>query len=470
MNNELKEQKKWRKLDNAAKVFPATATKKNTKVFRFYCELNESVVPEHLQLAMEQTLEVFPFFKTVMRKGLFWYYLEEQEYMPTVREEAKAPCASLYSADNLKYLFRVNYYKKRINFEVFHVLTDGTGATEFVKELVKNYLYLAHKEDGLEQVSLMDTVPVEEMEVDSFATYYSKDTKKPMKSKRETQQIQGDKPQLEELQVYEGVLSTSEVLSKAKEYGVSITVYLTAVMLCAINEEKSITHKERPVALMIPVNLRNFFPSKSMLNFFGYIDPGYEFTPGMETNFNHVLEVVNAYFKEELTEEKMAARMNEYTRLEKHPVLRYVPLDAKNIAIMLGAKAATKDISAIFSNMSVVKMPESYEPYIKQFGVLTSTPKMELCMCSFMDRMVLNFTSYFDSSSVKDNFFRILKDDGVEVEESKDQFPEVYEKDIDFKMAWIKFIGVLSAILIIVRLLFKWKKFRMEVKKKLHSK
>ena len=38
---------------------------------------------------------------------------------------------------------------------MFHVLTDGTGATEFLKELVKNYLYLVHKEEGLEQITLL---------------------------------------------------------------------------------------------------------------------------------------------------------------------------------------------------------------------------------------------------------------------------------------------------------------------------
>ena len=35
------------------------------------------------------------------------------------------------------------------------MLTDGTGASEFVRELVKNYLYLAHQKEGLEPVSML---------------------------------------------------------------------------------------------------------------------------------------------------------------------------------------------------------------------------------------------------------------------------------------------------------------------------
>ena len=79
-------------------------------------------------------------------------------------------------------LFEVTYYKKRINFEVFHVLTDGTGATEFLKELVKDYLYLVHKEEGLEQITLLpEDMTVQDQEDDSFLKYYSKNQKRPKK-------------------------------------------------------------------------------------------------------------------------------------------------------------------------------------------------------------------------------------------------------------------------------------------------
>ena len=98
---------------------------------------------------------IFPTFLMVLRKGLFWHYLEPCNLRPIVKEEYKEPCSRLYIRDKKTLLFEVTYYKKRINFEVFHVLTDGTGATEFLKELVKNYLYFAHKEEGLEQVALL---------------------------------------------------------------------------------------------------------------------------------------------------------------------------------------------------------------------------------------------------------------------------------------------------------------------------
>ena len=61
-----------------------------------------------------------------------------------VKEETKPPCSRLYIPDKKSLLFEVSYYKNRINFEVYHALTDGTGAMHFLQELVQNYLILAH--------------------------------------------------------------------------------------------------------------------------------------------------------------------------------------------------------------------------------------------------------------------------------------------------------------------------------------
>ena len=120
----------WRKLDNAAKLFPATSNKKDTRVFRFYCIMKEDVKEEILQQAVEKALEKYPLFLSVMRKGLFWHYLEKSNLKPVVTEEFKEPCSNLYVRDKKSLLFEVTYYKRRINFEVFHVLTDGTSCNQ----------------------------------------------------------------------------------------------------------------------------------------------------------------------------------------------------------------------------------------------------------------------------------------------------------------------------------------------------
>ena len=414
----------WRKLDNAAKLYSAASNKKDTRVFRFYCELKEQVQSELLQEALDQTLETFPTFLMVLRKGLFWHYLEPCNLRPIVKEEYKEPCSRLYIRDKKTLLFEVTYYQKRINFEVFHVLTDGTGATEFLKELVKNYLYLAHKEEGLEQVSLQpEDMTVQDQEDDSFLKYYSKDQKRPKKRKLHAFQIRRKKKDGNRLHVHESIVSVQAILKRSRELGVSMTIFLTAIYMMAIHEEMSKMQKKRSVILMVPVNLRKFFPSTSMLNFFNWIEPGYDFAT-QDGSFEAVLNHTKAFFEAELTKEKMSAHISELLALELHPILRLAPLELKNLCIQAGAKFSEKNVTAIFSNMSAVKMPESYVPYIERFGVYTNTPKMELCLCSFQDKLSFAFTSRYDTENIERNFYRLLKEQGISAQKVEPVFPK----------------------------------------------
>ena len=414
----------WRKLDNAAKLYSAASNKKDTRVFRFYCELKEQVQSELLQEALDQTLETFPTFLMVLRKGLFWHYLEPCNLRPVVKEEYKEPCSRLYIRDKKTLLFEVTYYQKRINFEVFHVLTDGTGATEFLKELVKNYLYLAHKEEGLEQVSLQpEDMTVQDQEDDSFLKYYSKDQKRPKKKKLHAFQIRRKKKDGNRLHVHESIVSVQAILKRSRELGVSMTIFLTAIYMMAIHEEMSKMQKKRSVILMVPVNLRKFFPSTSMLNFFNWIEPGYDFAT-QDESFEAVLNHTKAFFEAELTKEKMSAHISELLALELHPILRLAPLELKNLCIQAGAKFSEKNVTAIFSNMSAVKMPENYVPYIERFGVYTNTPKMELCLCSFQDKLSFAFTSRYDTENIERNFYRLLKEQGISAQKVEPVFPK----------------------------------------------
>lgn len=413
----------WRSLDNAAKLFSAASSPKDTRVFRFYCELKEEVKEEILQEALNQTIQKYPVFLSVMRKGLFWHYLEKSELRPVVREEYKEPCSSLYVRDKKTLLFEVTYYKKRINFEVFHALTDGTGATEFLRELVKNYLYLIHEED-LEPVELSNQyLTVKDQEDDSFSRYYDPDFPRKKKKKIRAVQIKKGGKGYEELQINEASMSVKELLGIAREKKVSMSVLLTAAFICAIHEEMSRMQEKKPVILMVPVNLRKIFPSDSMLNFFGYIEPGYQFGGGKDS-FEDVLEAVKLYFRENLSKEHMAGRMNELIAIEKHKILKWAPLELKNRCIRAGAKMAEQEVTAVLSNMSVVKMPEDYAQYIEKFGVYTSTNRTELCICSFQDTLSLGFTSRYDSTNIQRNFYRILKELGASVKVAEPDFPE----------------------------------------------
>lgn len=441
---------RWRKLDNAAKIFPATSGRKDTRVFRFSCDLKEEIKESLLQEALDRTMEVYPLFRSVLRRGFFWFYLEKSDLRPVVKEESKIPCSSLYIRDKKNLLFEVTYYKNRINFEVYHAMTDGTGATQFLKMLVKNYLDLAHPDELDKGVVLAEEeLTDQDKEDDGFYKYYMKSSrKKKLEKTPHAYQLGGVRTEPGNMTIVEGRVSSKALLAKARACGVSITVFLTAVYLCAIHREMSPRQEKKPVVLMVPVNLRKYFPSRSMLNFFSWIDPGYQFESG-KTTFEDVLQGVKEYFKTELCKERLAERMNALTGLEFNPVLRVAPLGIKNLGMQAGAKFTEKNTTAIYSNMGVVTMPEPYVKYIRYFHVFTSTPKTELCMCSFEDELVMSFTSRFESLNVQRNFFKILIEQGLEVTMIENDFPEQKKQVyIGAKLfQWVTFLCLAAAVL-----------------------
>ena len=136
---------KWDKLDNTAHLFPVIAGEGMSNVYRISVVLKEEIQKELLQQALERVLPWFDVFRVRMRYGVFWYYFEtNQKPAPEVKEEYRYPCQFISPNRNRNYLFRVNFYKNRINLEVFHVLTDGMGGITFLKELTYQYLRLAH--------------------------------------------------------------------------------------------------------------------------------------------------------------------------------------------------------------------------------------------------------------------------------------------------------------------------------------
>lgn len=412
---------KWRKLDNAALAYPALTGKNHTRVFRFYCQLKESVNEEILQKALDITMDKYPLFQAVLRKGLFWFYLEHRELRAMAQKENKPPCSRLYIPDKKALLLEVSYYKNRINFEVFHALTDGTGAMHFLQELVQNYLILAYPDRKLGRIPVDETITAKDREEDSFSQYYSSELPKGKKQRIRAARIRGEKLTHDEMNVTEVVIPVKETLAKARSMGVSITVLLTAMFLCAINEELSGNSRKQPVRLLVPVNLRNYFPSQSMANFFGCIEVGYRFTE--ETKFEDVLQGVKEQFETELVKEKIAMRMNDYVRLEKNPFLRAVPLEIKKQALMVGGNLDRRSITAVYSNVGIIRFPEEYREYIDRFGLLASTNTMQLCSCSYENEMVLGFTSKIAGRSIERNMQRMLKEADIPVRAEKNDFP-----------------------------------------------
>ena len=144
MKQDTAAHKKWMKLDNAAKIYPAAKRRNWKALFRLSATLTEEVEPAVLEEAQRSTLARFPSFALKLKRGMFWYYLEYNEGGPQVKPDGPYPCAPMDFKENGGFMFRVRYHGKRIAVEIFHVLTDGSGGLCFLKTLVAEYLRLKY--------------------------------------------------------------------------------------------------------------------------------------------------------------------------------------------------------------------------------------------------------------------------------------------------------------------------------------
>lgn len=402
----------WIRLDNAAKLFASTVSKRDTKVFRFACELNLPIDPSALQEALNKTLAAFPMYRSVLKRGFFWYFFEESDDLPAIAQpETLYPCSALYDRDVRTLLFRVSFYKCRINLEVFHVLTDGTGALEFLRLLVYHYLTIKHEFSPLPQIAY-DASMAQRMD-DSFSKYYRKLPKKKGSHER-AMKLRGTMLPEYRIGILEGVMPTDQVLALAKRFHTTVTILFTAIFMLSIARESAIRDRRRPVKIVVPVNLRRFFPSNSARNFFGTICVPYRFGDALPS-LEELIPDVKKSFDEQLFQENVERRMNGYGAVERNAFARATPLILKDWALRAANWMGQREETAALSNVGRVEMPEEFKPYIKLFDVFVSTNAMQICMCSYENNMTVSFTSPFVSTDIQKNFFRELSFSGIPV-------------------------------------------------------
>lgn len=403
--------KQWSRLDNAAKIFPPTSSRRNAKVFRLICELTEMVEPDALQRALEQTVDAFPLFRCVLKKGLFWYYLEESDIRPEVRPESLPVCSPLYDEDSHGLLFRVCYHGQRINLEVFHALADGTGALRFLRAMVCRYLSMRHGIAG----QLPDEEPArDQVGQDAFYQYYDKTGVVSKLARHRAYRIRGDwYPQ--GVSVTEGFMSTKAVLDKAHEHGATLSEFLTAHLVCAIIEGMAVRERQRPVVISVPVDLRRFFPAQTARNFFGIMQVKIDAREA-DAPFERVVRSVREAFQSQLSADNLRGIIGRYSSIENKPFVKAIPLQVKIPVLRLAGLWSDRGDTAGVSNVGRVSMPQEAAQYIRMFDVCFGTKRPQVCLCSFGDTLAVSVSSPLADTGVQRRLFRRLTALGIEIQ------------------------------------------------------
>lgn len=412
----------WFKLDNAAKIYPASHSRSWSNLFRMSATLYEDVDIKTLEQAIKNTIPRFPSIAARLSEGLFWYYLRPVNTPPEILAEYSYPLAYMTKKEMKTCAFRVIVYRKRIAIEIFHALTDGTGGLIFLKSLVAEYLEIKHNieipcENGIlsrkehpkhyetEDSFLKNSAPVKETRKDSTAW-----------------RIDGTPEEDAYLNISNFQMSSDVIRSMAKEKNVSVNTFLTAVMMKAIlNLQFDLVQnpkKYKPVKVLVPINLRNIFDSKTLRNFALYTIP--EIDPRLgDYTLDEIINVVHHKVGTYATKKNMAKMIETNVADERNIFLRIVPLFIKNIVMKMVFNSVGEKKSCLsFSNLGEIKIPDNMKEHIERIDFILGPQAQAPYNCSaYSYRGILNITFSRDikEARLETYFFREMQKLGVEV-------------------------------------------------------
>ena len=399
--------KNWYKLDSVGKFYASISSKQIPNVFRYSCLLKDNIDESSLQIALDNTIEIYPNFNVNLKKGIFWYYLDETNKKARVTKENLPICFRIYNNDD-DFLYRVSYYKNKINFEVSHILSDGRGSIEFFKVLISNYIKIYY---NLNDYNIVTYNSSSEKSEDSFIKYYKK-VRKNNKKRVKIYNYKGKKTK--ETKFMECHMDAKKIIDLSHKYNATITEFLVSLLIYSFKDVLTIKDYNKSIKIDIPVDLRTFFKSTSSKNFFGITNVIYKF----KNNDDSLLDVINEVkkqFKENITKDKLSDSTNLIVYFEKNVFCRTLPVFLKNYILKIVDRYKAQMNSSCLSNVGKIIFDKELNDYIKSISVLTSTENFQFTICSLNNDLCIGISSVYKYNDIIKNFLRFISSNGIDI-------------------------------------------------------
>lgn len=413
---------RWMPLDNTAKIYPAAQSQTWSNVFRVSATLTEPVDVAILQSALDVTVRRFPSMAVRLRRGFFWYYLEQLEHAPEIRRENSYPLARMSRKETRTCAFRVIAYERRIAVEQFHSITDGNGGLVFLKSLVAEYLQQRYArripaEKGV--LGRLEEPSPEEME-DSFLKYSG--SVPASRKANDAWRIPGTPEPDGFLNLTCLEMPVGLLVEKARARGVTLTTFLAAAVMMGLQnmqrEKVPNPARRKHIKVLIPVNLRKLFPSRSLRNFILYTTP--EIDPRLGNySFEELCKVIHHHMGLEVTAKRMQMLIAVNVNSERSPFIKLVPLFLKNLVMKAVYAAVGERKSCLsLSNLGAAGLPEEMGQYVERLDFILGVQNTTHYNCgviSYGDTLRMNFTRNIRESELEYHVYRVLRELGVPV-------------------------------------------------------
>ena len=418
---EIKTNKKgfWLKLDNAAKIFPGQNSNTWSSSFRICYEMKEKVDPELLQQALIDIMPRFSCYDVKIRYGFFWFYLEKNENTPQVLPDIKNPLYRIKFNENRKFLFKVFYHGNRISVDMYHALSDGYGGTTFISTLVAQYLRLKGYDIpvGGFVLDINDRNTEAELE-DSFVKNATSKAKY-KRSDKFCYHATGTRMPWHTANYTTGIIPFDALHKAAKEKGVTVTEFLTAVMLDVLCKKQAREERKlKEVCVQVPINLRSTFNSQTLRNFSICLRVKVDPNKG-EYTFDELLEQTKYQLRLQRNKKDLNMMITANMGIERNIFVRALPLVVKNLGVGVSfAITAEQTNSCLLTNLGGVTIPEEMRIHTDKFILIPPPGKVNAArmgIATLNNNLCITFANSYIESDVERDFFTTFVRMGIHV-------------------------------------------------------
>ena len=413
-------------LDTIGQIYGAIISKTWSPTFRMQAMLHETITPELLQQAADDLRIRFPYIFVALRKGSCSYYLEENDEPLKIKHDSEGILAYYGMDKAAHHCFRILYGEKHIALEVLHTLTDGHGARIILLTLVHRYLELKHDLPEVPANIQNDLVyslkdrPSDEETGNAYAKNAGKnpvDLKEPKPYK-----LQGTLLPSDQKIITIGTINSKPLIAQAHHYGATVTTFLATIMAEVVNDlqNKTPNQKKQPIAIGIPVNVREILASKTMRNYTA--QKNLTLRPEqLDFSLEQKCNLMGLQLKDFRQDKDLVRNLTAaYVAPLENPLAKYTPCVIKNRLISyLYTKEADAVMSTQISNLGDTDLPEEMRPFIDSVYFILGKEKALPNTCSAIScngKTNISFTRYIQESTFEDEFFRRLRELGLNVE------------------------------------------------------
>lgn len=393
-----------RKIDNTAKAF-TMESKRCINTFRLSVILKENINPKLLKQAIIKSLDMYPSYKVKMKSGFFWNYLKTNQNDLVVEAQKNGNIKTINFGENNNYLFKVTYINNKINLDVCHILTDGVGATIFLKSIIYNYLNLKYELNTDASELLIYNYSNKDqlienadksliLKKDKNKTYFIKEKINPFFTK-----------------TYHYILNLKGFKEICKKNNVSISEYLSALYIYAMYNTLYDKKSKKDILLTVPVDLRRRYNVESFSNFFTCMDIKCNLLKNKYMNFKKILNEIKKEFRDKLNNETIQKYLARDVKLGTNFGISMVPLIVKKTFMKYFGKYVNNSPTTTFSNIGPIKIANQYKKYIDNIVVLVNTgkqQKVKCTVCSYENNLTITINSSLISNKLEKEFYRLL--------------------------------------------------------------